>query len=196
MDIGLRKLFFIIGLVGALAAGRFGLPAALYERVEQPLQFSHAIHAGDAVGMSCEDCHGFDEQGRFQGIPTTANCAMCHEEALTNTENERRLIDEYVRPGREIPWLVYARQPDNVHFPHAPHTVLADLTCERCHGDHERTASLRVYERNRLSTYSRDIWGRRISGLGSDPPDGMKMSDCSSCHRARGVIESCLDCHK
>lgn len=187
---------FLAGLAAAVALGWFGLPAALYQRLDQPLQFSHALHAGDAVGMACDDCHGFDENGRFGGIPSIENCAGCHEEPLGDSEVEKRLVAEYIAPRREIPWLVYSRQPDNVHFPHAQHVVLAELPCERCHGPHGQTDGLRPYQRNRISSYSRDIWGPSISGLGARPWESMKMSDCSDCHRARGVVESCLDCHK
>ncbi len=188
---------FFAGLAGALLIGWFGLPAALYERIEQPLQFSHALHCGeDGVGMSCEDCHAFADDGRFVGIPGIENCAMCHEEVMGETESERRLVEEYITPGREIPWLVYARQPDNAHFPHAPHVVLAELPCARCHGPHGETTELRPFERNRLSGYSRDVWGPSISGLGTEPWEGMKMSDCCACHKKHQVVESCLDCHK
>ncbi len=187
---------FLAGLAIALVIGWFGLPAALYEREDQPLQFSHALHSGDAVGMACEDCHAFDESGRFRGIPSVEICAPCHEEPLGDSDDEMRLVEEYIALGREIPWLVYSRQPDNAHFPHAQHIVGAELPCERCHGPHGKTESLRPLQRNRISGYSRDIWGPSISGIATKPWEGMKMSDCSACHRERGVVESCLDCHK
>jgi menaquinone reductase, multiheme cytochrome c subunit len=189
-------LFFSVGLVGALAFGWLGLPYLLYERIEQPIQFSHAFHVGDDVGMSCEDCHGFDDFGRFTGVPGIDNCAECHEEQLGETESERLLVEEYINEDREIPWLIYSRQPDNAHFPHSQHVVLAELPCARCHGPHGETDQLRPFERNKLSGYSRDIWGPNISGLGTKEWEGMKMSDCCDCHKEKGVVESCLDCHK
>lgn len=187
---------FGIGFVAALCIGWIGLPRALYEHSEQPLQFSHALHTQEQVGLSCDDCHGIDEQGRFVGIPSIAQCADCHAEVVGESDDERRLVEEFLRPGREIPWMVYARQPDTVFFPHAQHVRLAGLSCERCHGPHGTTNALRPFERNRLSGYSRDIWGRSIAGFARNPWDGMKMGDCSHCHRESGVVESCLDCHK
>ena len=80
--------------------------------------------------------------------------------------------------GREIPWLVYARQPDNVYFSHAPHVKRAGIECRRCHGDHGLSATTPVYQFNRISTYSRNIWGPRIAGGGPNEWDSMKMSDC------------------
>ncbi len=187
---------FAIGLAGALAVGWIGLPLVLYEQTDQPMQFNHALHVGEDVEMECEDCHGFNDVGEFTGIPGIENCAECHDEPLGDTENELRLVEEYINQGREIPWLVYSRQPDNAHFPHAQHIVLAELPCERCHGPHGETTELRPFERNRLSGYSRDIWGPSISGLGTKEFEGMKMDDCTDCHKKNGVVESCLDCHK
>lgn len=187
---------FLLGLGAALIMGWFGLPAILYESIEQPLQFSHVRHTGNDVSMECEACHGFDADGRFTGIPPVEVCAGCHEECLGESEDEENLVKDYIIPRLRIPWLVYARQPDNVHFPHAQHVRLAALTCERCHGPHDQTEKLRPFERNVLSGYSRDIWGRNIAGVSTKPWDGMKMDDCSDCHRKQGVVESCLDCHR
>jgi hypothetical protein len=186
---------FGIGFAAALAAGWLGLPKALYQTVEQPIQFSHATHTGEAVGMSCQDCHALGEDGRFAGIPRLEVCSPCHTEPMGESDAEATLVRDYVTPNREIPWLVYSRQPENVRFAHAPHLGLAKLECSDCHGDHGTTASLRPLQRNRLSTYSRDVEGRIVI-LASSSDHGMKMNDCSRCHSERGVEESCLTCHK
>jgi hypothetical protein len=50
---------------------------------------------------------------------------------------------------------------------------------------------------DRISGYSRDIWGRTLfqsKAAGAVP--GMKMDDCVDCHRKQGLSHSCLDCHK
>lgn len=192
----LRTLTAIgIGFGAAMAAGWIGLPRALYRTLDQPMQFSHATHTGEAVGMACADCHALQEDGKFTGLPRIEVCAPCHTDPIGESEDEARLVRDYVTPGLEIPWLVYARQPENVRFPHAPHLTLAGMECQACHGDHGATATLRPLEKNRLSTYSRDIEGRLpIRFSASDR--GMKMTDCSRCHRERGVEESCLTCHK
>lgn len=186
---------FAVGLTAGLGLGWWVFPRLLYQRVEQPLQFSHLAHT-EGAGMACADCHGFDEQGRFAGIPGVETCATCHESTLGDSPSEKRLVEEFVAPKREIPWFSYARQPDNAWFPHVQHVQRAQLACERCHGAHGGSATLRPFERNRINGYSRDVWGQHISGVSSEPWDGMKMADCSGCHRQRGVVESCQDCHK
>lgn len=189
------RLALVAGLAGGLALGWLALPAWLYGRQAQPLDFNHDLHTAQA-GLACADCHAFLADGSFGGIPGTAACAECHAEPLGGSQAEQVLVDDYVTPGREIPWLVYARQPQNVLFSHAPHVVLAGIECRRCHGDHGIGQTLPPYEYNRISTYSRNIWGPRILGGGAEVWDSMKMSDCSRCHAERGVQDSCLMCHK
>ena len=190
------KWSFLFGLLLSLAVGWLVFPLALYETIEQPLQFSHKAHTGESAGMSCEDCHSFREDGSFSGIPRVENCAGCHSEPQGDSKAESILVDKYVSAEREIPWLVYSRQPDNVHFSHVQHVKSAEIPCERCHGPHGHSDRARPFQRNRISGYSRDIWGQSISGIARAEWDGMKMDDCVACHAERGVVDSCLLCHK
>jgi hypothetical protein len=185
----------LFGLAGGLAAGWLLLPALLYSQQPQPLAFNHAVHTVDE-GMACADCHAFRSDGSFVGVPAVAVCADCHAEALGDTPAEKRLVEHFVATGREVPWLVDARQPQNVLFSHAAHVRLAEISCDRCHGPRGFSTTPPVHEVNRISTYSRSIWGPRIAGGGAEPWHSMKMSDCSSCHAARGVRDHCLMCHR
>jgi hypothetical protein len=115
--------------------------------------FNH--RTGETNGMTCDMCHEFAEDGRFKGIPATAKCAECHSTALGSTETEKRLIEEFITPGKEIPWKVYSRQPDNAYFSHATHVTRGKLTCEECHGPHGSSSELPAYQVNRISGYSR-----------------------------------------
>ncbi len=195
----LRGVFvFILGMISMLALGWIAFPRALYREASQPLQFNHKLHTGDKVGAKCADCHSLSADGRFSGTPGVAGCGGCHPEPVTQSAEEKKLVEQYVKPNREIPWLIYARQPENVCFSHAIHTVRARLTCEQCHGDHGRTERLRVYQENRISGYSRDIWGDTIARLPLERPGhpAMKMDDCMGCHREKNVEAACLGCHK
>lgn len=184
---------FAVGLVPALAAGWLLFPRLLYRTEAQPLPFNHKAHT--EAGMSCEDCHALLPDGRFAGLPATESCAGCHAEAGEN-EGVNALVAGYVEPGREVPWLVHSRQPDNAYFPHAPHVAGGKVACERCHGPHGESTEVRPYQVNRLSGYPRDIWGPSISRLGREEWQGMKMADCIRCHRSGGRESACLDCHK
>jgi hypothetical protein len=175
------RAVFLAGAVAALAFGWLGFPRVRYVAAEQPLQFSHAVHASDA-GLACADCHSVRDDGGFTGIPGVARCAECHAEPMGESAEEKRLVEEYVKPEREIPWRVYARQPDNVHFPHAPHVKGAGIPCETCHGAHGASASLAAFESERVSGYSRGV---------------LTMQACEDCHHSRGQgAVACIGCHK
>ena len=191
-----RLMVFGGGFASMLALGWFAFPALLYQNIEQPLQFSHKVHTSETVGLTCDDCHSFREDGSFAGIPTLEKCAGCHATQVTESPDEKLLVDEYIAKSKPIPWLVYARQPQNAFFAHIQHVKLAAIPCERCHGPHGQQDILPPFQRNRISGYSRAVWGPNISGFKSHEWEGMKMDDCSHCHAERGVRESCLDCHK
>ena len=177
------KIVFLAGVLVALGAGWLGFPYAIYQSRPQPVNFSHKVHA-DKAGSKCEDCHAFREDGTFAGIPSLDKCAGCHAAAMGSTVAEKNFIDHYVTPQREPQWASYARQPENVYFSHITHVKLAQVKCERCHGDEGSSDTLRPYQQDRISGYSRDVWR------------GMKMDDCVACHRQHGLEHSCLDCHK
>jgi len=190
------RISFVAGVATMLTFGWLAYPRVLYKRIDQPLQFSHQVHTRTKEALTCDACHSILPDGRFSGIPSVEVCAVCHKEPQGNSPDEKILIEKYVTPNRKIPWLVYARQPENAWFPHAAHVGLAKIECDRCHGPHGASDRLRPFELNRISGYSRDISGSRVSGIYLKVSGGMKMSDCSRCHAERRVGDSCLACHK
>ena len=186
---------FAAGVAIALAAGWIAFPRAIYRNRQQPVDFSHKVHA-EKAGTKCEDCHAFRDDGTYAGVPALEKCTGCHGAPMGTTPAEKRFIDSYVTPNREPAWLSYARQPENVFFSHATHVRLGGLKCEDCHAGEGASEGLRAYGKDRISGYSRDVlpvanWKhlRRAS-------QSMSMDDCVECHRRRGLEQSCLDCHQ
>ena len=226
---------FIAGFVVMLVVGWFIFPMLLYSEQEQPISFSHVKHM--AQGLECDSCHYFRDDGTFSGVPLGLGgdhdgaCLNCHEDP-DNVQGadprEKQFLEQYVRAGKEdVDWLVYAKQPPCVYFPHSIHTVkLAALekakaakeageqaekdgkdpkkaaeaakaafdgkpgaVCIRCHGPKAEEDVTPPYYQNRISTYSRDIWGRNISGIQSHPWSSMKMSDCGECHEQKTLLQ-------
>lgn len=200
---GFIILFFIIGLIASLLVGWIIFPKLLYSKKNQPIGFSHAIHM-DNVEDGCESCHFFREDGSYSGVPKLEQCIDCHEEVQGETENEAVFVAEYVEKQKEVPWLVYSRQPDCVFFSHVAHVKTAEIDCVQCHGHVGETTNLKAYEENRITGYSRDIYGKNISGYKKNPWDQMKMDDCADCHKEMKVAQSsvqtkkdaCFVCHK
>ena len=185
---------FGVSFVIFLGIGWIAFPKFLYSEKEQPLDFNHQLHV-DEMG-DCEACHYFRDDGSYAGIPTIDNCIMCHEFPMGEDPEELKLVDEYITPGKEIPWLVYSRQPDCVFFSHAAHVRMAGMDCMTCHGPIGESEHSKPYQYNILTCYSRDIWGHSIAGFKKNPWDSMKMDDCAECHEENGVSQGCFVCHK
>jgi hypothetical protein len=190
-----NHLIFAFGVAAALVAGWSVFPRALYTQKQQPLEFLHRTHQEKSGLSDCGECHTIREDGSFAGLPSAEKCAACHAERVGDSQAEAILVDRYIKAGQETPWLVYARQPANVWFSHAIHVKRANLTCTECHSNRGDSDSVPLYQVNRISGYSRDIWGHSMSRLRRAPHDGMKMSDCEDCHRRHKVEVGCLGCH-
>jgi hypothetical protein len=195
-------IFFSVGLIAALVVGWVVFPLLLYSKQQQPLNYSHVKHGPESsAGLECEGCHFFHEDGSFSGIPRLSKCKECHEDPeslYTDSPEEVKLFEAFIEPGREIPWLVYSRQPDCVYFPHIAHVKIAEIECKVCHGDFASNDILPSYKANRLTRYSIDIWGRNIAGYKRNTWDRMKMNDCAECHTREGKEQNnaCFVCHK
>jgi menaquinone reductase, multiheme cytochrome c subunit len=191
-----NPIVFAFGVAVALFIGWVAFPRVLYSQKHQPLDFLHKTHAEKSGLTDCAECHVIRKDGIFAGLPATEKCAGCHSERIGESKTEAILVDSYIKPAQETPWLVYSRQPANVWFSHAIHVKRAKLSCAECHSSYGEQDSVRMYQVNRISGYSRDLWGHSISRLRNRPHEGMKMSDCEKCHRQRNLEVGCLGCHQ
>ncbi|MGB5156488.1 MAG: menaquinone reductase multiheme cytochrome c subunit QrcA [Desulfobacterales bacterium] len=201
--LGSGILFFITGFVVSLIIGWVVFPKLLYSKKEQPVDFNHALHIGQ-VDNGCGSCHIFREDGSFAGVPRLAQCLDCHQEVQGDSPGEKVFVEEYVLKEKEVPWLIYSKQPDCVFFSHTAHVKKAKMECAVCHGPMGESKSLKTYEQNRITGYSRDIWGKSIAGNKENSWDRMKMDDCAKCHEketggkssVQTGKEACFVCHK
>ncbi len=195
--LGLGVLFFLIGFVVIFLSGWLLFPKLLYSKKEQPFNFNHFEHINDNGADDCESCHFLREDGSFNGIPDLDLCINCHGDINGSTEDEEIFVNEYVKKEKEVPWHVYSRQPDCVFFSHAAHIKGAGMECKTCHGDVGNSTECRPYEENKITGYSRDIWGKNIWGIKKHSWDRMKMDDCAQCHKKEtGSKGACFQCHK
>jgi len=191
-----NTFIFAFGVTVALVLGWIAFPRALYVRHNQPLEFRHKTHAEKSGVADCNECHALREDGAYAGIPPMEKCAGCHSERIGESKAEATLVNDYIKPGHGTPWLVYLKQPANVWFSHAIHVKRGGLACSECHSTYGESDGVKVYELNRISGYSRDIWGHSMSRLRRAPHEGMKMSDCEDCHHRHNVEVGCLGCHE
>ena len=173
-------LFFFAGFILALVFGWVIFPKILYSVNQQPIKFSHALP--DHADLGCENCHYFRDDGTYSGIPKLETCRECHEDVQGENPEEEKFVEEYVQKDKEVPWLRYQWQPDNVYFSHAAHLkVEKPLPCTTCHRDVTKEKVPPPVRINRLTGYHYCT---------------MKMQKCEDCHARRGANNACNVCHK
>lgn len=153
MDNNRKSMIFIaavafIGILYILWVPLFNVGVYTGYAPEQPIKFSHKIHAGDD-GINCVYCHFGAEKGRTSGIPPVNVCMNCHKgiesgklygkeeiakiykAAGWDAENSRYLV----RGAKPIKWTKIHNLPDHVYFNHSQHVVVGKVDCIECHGD-------------------------------------------------------------
>ncbi len=109
---------------------------------QQPVPFSHAIHAGQ-LKMDCRYCHTTVFDAGFAAIPPTKTCVNCHAPvgpdgsaplaSIRTGSPKLKAIHDSWTSGKSIPWKKIHNTPDFVFFNHSAH-VNAGVSCVSCHG--------------------------------------------------------------
>jgi len=92
---------------------------------EQPLPFSHALHAGK-LKLDCRYCHNTVEVAGHAAIPPTSTCLNCHSGAgadgvvntvsIHSTSSKLAPIRESQATGKSMQWRRVHDLPDYVFF--------------------------------------------------------------------------------
>jgi len=190
-----RMMPFIVGLVVALVFGWGIFPGLMFSKEEQPVNFGHTRHVIGA-SLQCSVCHSVRADGSFTGIPTIADCAVCHDRLMSGSAAEVAFVDEYVLQDKEVKWKVYQKQPDNVFFSHAAHSL---QTCNTCHVFVEKElcgkCHIPVFNENKIPALEEN-W---LTGYATTT---LKMWECEQCHAnpnhlgINNASNACFVCHK
>jgi len=116
-------------------------------RPEQPIKFSHALHAGTNE-IACQYCHSSAQIAKTPLIPSANVCMNCHkyiDKGPVYGEKEIAKIyeavgwdkenKEYTGVTKPIKWIKVHDLPDHVYFNHAQHVKVGQIECETCHGE-------------------------------------------------------------
>jgi mono/diheme cytochrome c family protein len=122
---------------------------------EQPIAYSHKLHAGD-LGIDCKYCHVGVEKGKNATIPSLNTCMNCHK-GVQNVGGEPGISDEIQKiytaldydpaglPGqrygdnpKNIKWVRIHNLPDLAYFNHSQHVKVGGIECQKCHGPIEK----------------------------------------------------------
>jgi hypothetical protein len=142
--------------------------ALLAAEPEQPIHFSHKLHAGD-YKIDCQFCHHGARRSAVSGIPSVQFCMGCHRTAGALKPEIVRLRSYWDRK-QPIPWTRIVKEPDFVYFNHSPH-ILKGVRCQECHGPVETMVRTRL-------------------------DHSLNMDRCVSCHRQRTASIDCTVCHR
>ena len=175
------------------------------QRVEQPIPFSHTIHAGTAVyenslgeqvqglGMDCTFCHRTVTSQANAGVPPVQFCAYCHQvigkdesEPLTDLRMAAGVIGDDPHP---IDWKRVHRMPDHVRFVHEPH--IRYLTANP-HAVTNSTSGTTIGAAGVCSTCHGDVAAMSETVTQVEP---LKMGQCVNCHRDNNAPTDCASCH-
>ncbi len=111
-----------------------------YYQPDQPIAFSHKVHAGQNL-IDCEYCHFTADKSLHAGIPPVETCMICHnlvKEGQTTGKDEIAKIYAAIENNKPIEWVKVHNLPDHVYFNHAQHVNVGKLECEECHGEVEK----------------------------------------------------------
>lgn len=149
-----------------------------YYQPDQPVKFSHKLHAGD-LKMDCQYCHFGADKGRHAGIPPTELCMNCHNQVKTNSPEIQKLQDA-LDSGENIEWARVNFFPDYAYFNHAQHVNVADVDCMQCHGPVNEMVVLEQHEKLNMGWCINCHRENEIA-----PPEDHKSAsggDCQKCH--------------
>jgi cytochrome c553 len=127
---------------------------------DQPVKFSHVVHAADNQ-INCKYCHTTVDQSRYAGIPGVDVCWNCHSIVREGSHSGKHQISKVVaahEQGIPIRWIKVHNLQDHVYFSHAQHVAVGEIECSTCHGP--------IEEMHRV---------RQVSDL--------SMGWCINCHR-------------
>lgn len=113
---------------------------------EQPIKFSHKIHAGQNA-INCVYCHSGVEKSKVANVPSANVCMNCHkyiqEGPITGKTEIAKIYaaldynpttQVYGPNQKPIKWVRVHTLPDLVYFNHSQHVVVGKVECTKCHG--------------------------------------------------------------
>ncbi len=147
-----KTIFALLGIVCLCLFAKGGWDSAFgvgvfqgYEP-EQPIKFSHELHAG-TNGIDCNYCHNSASYSKSAGIPSPNLCMNCHTYIQEGPQYGKEEISKiytaldfdpvtktYGPNQKPIKWVKVHNLPDHVYFNHSQHVTVGKIACQKCHG--------------------------------------------------------------
>ncbi|MBS1565730.1 MAG: c-type cytochrome [Bacteroidetes bacterium] len=163
----LAVVLFVIGGYYTIQ-GAIGLGRNKDYQPEQPIYYSHKVHAGTNQ-ISCLYCHGGAFEGKHANIPSVNVCMNCHmaiaeyggekiyREDGTEVNGTAEIQKIYKASGWDpkakkyankpegVEWVKIHSLPDHVFFSHAQHTRAGKVQCQTCHGPIQEMSEVKQF---------------------------------------------------
>lgn len=163
-------LVLVLFVVGGffVVKGAIGLGRSQGYEPEQPIYYSHKVHAGKNQ-ISCLYCHGGAYEGKQANIPSLNTCMNCHMTIseytgediykpdgtkVDGTAEIQKIYEHtgwdpaartYTNPGKPVEWVRIHNLPDHVYFNHSQHTVAGQVQCQTCHGEIQKMDEVKQF---------------------------------------------------
>lgn len=151
-----------------LVEGAMGLGRQQGYQPDQPIYYSHKVHAG-VNQISCLYCHGGAQDSKHATIPAVNVCMNCHKAvkeytgepilredgSKVNANDEIKKLYSYAgwnpdtktydKPGKPIEWVQIHSLPDFVYFNHSQHVKVGQVACQTCHGEIQNMVQVKQF---------------------------------------------------
>ncbi len=159
-----NKTYLMLAVIALFCLGGYktinaaiGLGRMKDYQPEQPIYYSHKVHAGTNQ-INCLYCHSGAQDSKFSNIPSVNVCMNCHMAVkeykgdkivrdngieVNGTAEIQKLYSyagwnpdskKYDKPGKPIQWIKIHNLPDHVYFNHSQHVKVGKQNCQTCHG--------------------------------------------------------------
>ena len=159
-----NKIYLMLAVIALFCLGGYktinaaiGLGRMKNYQPEQPIYYSHKVHAGTNQ-INCLYCHSGAQDSKFSNIPSVNVCMNCHMAVkeykgdkivrengieVNGTAEIQKLYSyagwnpdskKYDKPGKPIQWVKIHNLPDHVYFNHSQHVKVGKQNCQTCHG--------------------------------------------------------------
>lgn len=136
MFLGIAAFLFLAVGAKTVVDGLFSIGVQQGYAPEQPIKFSHKLHAG-YYEIDCKYCHTGVEKSKSANIPSANICMNCHN-SIRQESPEIQKIYAAIENNEPIQWVRIHNLPDLAYFNHAQHVKVGGLPCESCHGEIEK----------------------------------------------------------
>ncbi|MDH4121316.1 MAG: cytochrome c family protein [Deltaproteobacteria bacterium] len=180
---------------------------AKIEGGDQPIKFSHRIHAG-VNQIPCQYCHIYARRSWVAGAPPVSVCAGCHQTVNPDLAEVKKVMKHW-EEKKPIEWVRIHDTPDFVRFPHWKHVTASNevfpngVPCQKCHGPIETLDVVTVQEKDfgRMGwcmkchlTLPGTMERKRAFPVAEGSPRTANDMHPKGYHRP--LMTDCLTCHK